>query len=400
VIDSTARGQSFLAGYSDLLKRSEVRRLVAGSMIARLPTAMLPLAILLLVNARMGSLAAAGLVVGAFSVGRAAMSPVVGAQVDRLGQVRVLIAGAVAQTILLGGLLVAVQGQSSVPLTAIVAAAAGAASPPIQACLRALWPVIAPGDAAREAAYSFDATSQELIWIVGPLLVSLLLIAGSPAAAVIACAAIGSAGVALFVISPVTRKWQGSRDAKRPRLGALASRDLRALLASAIFTGVSWGALTFGVVALAVGLGSSRASGLLLALVSIGSISGGILIGARRWSWSTIKRYRLLLAAAVLCSLPLLFTHSIAVAAPVSLVAGFPLASVYASQYILTARSARQGTTTEAFTWLSSTFALGISLGYTGAGAASQAIDVHAAFALACLASAAAALLALLIRDR
>jgi MFS family permease len=392
--------ESFLAGYSDLLRRSEVRRLVAGSMIARLPTAMLPLAILLLVNARMGSLAAAGLVVGAFSVGRAAMSPVVGAQVDRLGQVRVLIAGAVAQTVLLGALLLAVQVQSSVPMTAIVAAAAGAASPPIQACLRALWPVVAPGDAAREAAYSFDATSQELIWIVGPLLVSVLLIVASPAVVVMVCAAIGCAGVALFVISPVTRQWQGSRDSKRPRFGALASKDLRALLASVIFTGVSWGALTFGLVALAVGVGSSRASGLLLALVSIGSISGGILIGARRWSWSTIKRYRFLLAGAVLCSVPLLVTRSIAIAAPASLLAGFPLASVYASQYILTGRSARQGTTTEAFTWLSSTFALGISLGYAGAGAASQAIDVHAAFALACLASAAAALLALLIRDR
>src|ERR1700730_10017391 len=114
-MDRAPLGESFLAGYSGLLRRSEVRRLVAGSMIARLPTAMLPLAILLLVNARMGSLAAAGLVVGAFSVGRAAMSPVVGAQVDRLGQVRVLSAGALAQTILLGGLLVAVQVQRSVP---------------------------------------------------------------------------------------------------------------------------------------------------------------------------------------------------------------------------------------------------------------------------------------------
>jgi len=45
-------------------------------------------------------------------------------------------------------------------------------------------------------------------------------------------------------------------------------------------------------------------------------------------------------------------------------------------------------------------FALGISAGYAGAGSASQVIDVHAAIALACLASLAAALLALLVRDR
>lgn len=392
--------QSFLAGYSNLLRRSEVRRLVAASMIARLPTAMLPLAILLLVNARIGSLAAAGLVVGAFSVGRAAVSPVVGALVDRMGQVRVLIAGAAAQVILLGGLVLALQLEAPFSVALVVGAGAGAASPPIQACLRALWPVVANDDAAREAAYSFDATSQELIWIVGPLLVSVLLIVASPAVLVLVCAAIGSVGVALFVLSPVPRLRVGSRDFKRSRLGALASADLRALLVTVMFTGLSWGALTFGVVALAVSFGSSRASGLLLALVSAGSISGGLAIGARMWSWSTIKRYRALLAATVACCVPLLFTHSIAFAALASLLAGFPLASVFASQYILTGRSAREGTTTEAFTWLSSVFALGISVGYAGAGAASQAIDVHAAVGLACLASVAAAVLALFIRDR
>jgi predicted MFS family arabinose efflux permease len=285
-------------------------------------------------------------------------------------------------------------------VTAIVAALAGAATPPIQACQRALWPVVAPGDAARDAAYSFDATSQELIWIFGPLLVSLLLIVATPGTVLMVCAAIGCAGVVLFVVSPVSRGWRGSRDSKRSRLGALASRDLRTILVTTVFAGVSWGALTFGVAALAVSLGSNRASGLLLALVSAGSIAGGILIGARRWSWSTIKRYQALLAATVVCCAPLLFANSLAMAAPLSLLAGFPLASTYASQYILTGRAAQKGTTTEAFTWLSSMFALGISAGYAGAGAASQAIDVHAAFALACLASVAAALLVLFMRDR
>lgn len=361
---------------------------------------MLPLAILLLVDARMGSLAAAGFVVGAFSVGRAAVSPVVGALVDRFGQVWVLVLGAVSQATLLGGLVLVLEAKASLPAVVAVGAAAGAATPPIQACLRALWRIVAPEDHAREAAYSFDATSQELIWIAGPILVSALLIVAAPAVVVIVCAALGCAGVALFVLSPVARGWQGSRMTRRFRLGALASPELRALLITVFFTGVSWGALTFGLVAYAVSLGSNRASGLLLALVSAGSISGGILIGARSWSWSITTRYRTLLAATVVCSVPLLVAHSLAVAAPMSLLAGFPLASVFASQYILTGRSARDGTTTEAFTWTSSLFALGISAGYAGAGAASQAIDVHAAFALACIASLAAALLALVIRQR
>ena len=102
-------------------------------MIARLPSAMLPLAILLVVNTRLGSLAAAGLIVGAFSLGRAAASPLVGALIDRLGQFWVLVSGATVQAILLGGLLLAVQVHASVSVTALVAALAGAASPPWRA---------------------------------------------------------------------------------------------------------------------------------------------------------------------------------------------------------------------------------------------------------------------------
>jgi hypothetical protein len=392
-------GYSFLSGYAGLLARSDVRRLVIASMVARLPTAMLPLAILLLMHERTGSLAAAGLAVGAFGLGRALVSPIAGALVDRMGQARVLITGATAQVILLIALVVAVQLR--VPLVVVVAAAvvAGAASPPVQACLRALWPVVTSGVPAREAAYSFDATSQEVIWIAGPLLVAALLTVGSAAATVIACAVIGFAGVVLFASSPISHGWRGSTSVPRARLGALAGRDLRALIVTGTCTGLSWGALTFGLTALAVELANSRASGLLLACVSVGSIGGGLLYGGRRWGSSVLARYRALLVANVACGAPLLLAGSLLAAVPMSLLAGVPLAPVYASAYILTGRTAPAGTTTEAFTWTSSAFALGVSVGMGLAGAAGQAIDVHAAFALSCAASAAAWLFARFIRS-
>lgn len=374
-------------------------RLVAGSMVARLPTAMLPLAILLMVHDRTGSLAAAGLVVGLFGLGRAVVSPAVGALVDRLGQAGVLTAGVLIQAALLVALVAVAQMQPQLILVAVVATVAGAASPPVQACLRALWPVVAADDAAREAAYSFDATSQELIWIAGPLLVAVLLVVMQPAAVVNVCAVIGCVGVGLFVSSPISRAWRGARRRGRIWPGALAGGNLRALVATSTFAGVTWGALAFGLTALAVNLGNSRASGVLLAAVSIGSIAGGLLYGGRAWGWSTLGRYRLLLTVTIVCGLPLLIANSIAVALPMSLLAGFPLAAAYAASYVLTGRSAMEGTTTEAFTWTSSAFALGVALGNSGGGVVGQAVDVHAAFALACLASGVAALLSLLVRE-
>lgn len=384
---------------SVVLTRPDVRRLVISSMVARLPAAMLPLVLLLLVNARTGSLAAAGLVVGAYGLGRALVSPAAGALVDLHGQARVLIVGASIQAVLLLCLLLAVEAQPQIVELGLLAAAAGAATPPVQACLRALWPVVALDDAARDAAYSFDATSQELIWIAGPLLVAGLLTVVEPAALVILCALIGLAGVALFASSPISRGWRGARRRGRLWAGALAVRNLRALAATSTFAGVTWGALTFGLTALAVSLGAIRASGLLLAGVSIGSISGGLLYGSREWGWSTLRRYRLLLGVTLACGVPLLFVHSVALALPFSLLAGLPLAAVYAGSYVLTGRSAAEGTITEAFTWTSSAFALGVAVGNGGAGAVSQTFGVHAAFGLACAASLVAVMVAWWIRE-
>lgn len=394
-----ARPPGFFTGYAALLSRPDVRWLIAASMIARLPAAMLPLAILLMVHGRTGSLAAAGLVVGAYGIGRAAVSPVVGALIDRVGQFRVLVVGGGVQAALLICLVAAAELRLSLVVSAVVALAAGAAVPPIQACLRALWPVVAVGQVARDAAYSFDATSQELLWIAGPLAVAALLTVASPASVVIIAAVIACIGVGLFALSPISRSWRGSAT-ERPRFGALAGRDLRALLVTSVFVGINWGAMTFGLTALAVGLGNNRASGVLLAALSAGSITGGLMYGARAWRRAVADRYRVLLVAAATCCLPLVFASSIGTAVPMSFLAGLPLAPVYASMYILTGRVARRGTTTEAFTWISSTFALGVSLGTAGAGAAGQALGVHSAFTLACLGAAAAALLALLVKDR
>jgi MFS family permease len=387
-------GYPFLSGYAGLLARADVRRLVIASMVARLPTATLPLAILLLLHERTGSLAASGLAVGAFGLGRAAVSPIAGALIDRMGQARILVTGAAAQAVLLVAFVAAVEVGVPVYAVAAMAVAAGAASPPVQACLRALWPVVTTGVPAREAAYSFDATSQEMIWIVGPLRVAALLTVGSAAAAVLVCAFIGCVGVALFASSPISYAWRGPKSVERARLGALAGRDLRVLVVTVACTGISWGALTFGLTALAVELANGKASGLLLACVGVGSIGGGLLYGGRRWGWSVPARYRALLVANVACGAPLLFAGSVLAAVPMSLLAGLPLAPVYASAYILTGRVAPAGTTTEAFAWTSSAFALGVSVGMSLAGVAGQVIDVHAAFGLASGASAAAWLIA------
>ncbi len=388
----------FLSAYAGLLSRPGVGRLVLAAAVARLPTAMLPLGILLLVVETGGSLGAAGLIAGAFGLGRAFVSPAVGTLIDRVGQPRVLVGGAIVQAILLVVLVAAAAGRLNLLVVGAVAAAAGAASPPVQASLRALWPVIAaPGQ--RDTAYSFDATSQELIWIVGPLLVAAILGAGSAAAVVVAGALLGSVGVVLFATS------RASNDAPRNAAGgflpsALAAPGLPALVAASVCAGFQYGALSFGLSALAVQLGARQSSGLLLAALSVGSVSGGLAYGAWRWRSQVIDRFRALLIAGTALAAPLLLVRSIALAVPAAVLAGLPLAPMYGASYVLTGRVAPRAATTEAFTWTSSAFALGVALGTGASGIASESAGVRAAFALACAAPLVAWFLSPLIGDR
>ena len=102
--------------------------LVAG-FAGRLPSAMVPLALLLMVQQRTGSYAVAGLASATYGLAMAGMAPVLGRLADRRTPRPVLLAQAAAYPLLLTLLVTVVLGGA--PTAAIVAAsaAAGAGTP-------------------------------------------------------------------------------------------------------------------------------------------------------------------------------------------------------------------------------------------------------------------------------
>ncbi|HEY4094810.1 MAG TPA: MFS transporter, partial [Baekduia sp.] len=154
-----------------LLARPAALRMLLSALIARLPEAMVPLGLLLLVREEHGSYGTAGAMAGAFAVGAAIGGPVAGRLVDRLGQPAVLIITAVLRSAALLGIVLS--AGSSLVVAAILAAACGALTPPLEPALRALWPDLAGDDEhALAAAYELDAGAQEMIFVAGPLLVA------------------------------------------------------------------------------------------------------------------------------------------------------------------------------------------------------------------------------------
>jgi predicted MFS family arabinose efflux permease len=388
-----------ISRYRALFSIPGFTRLLVSSVLGRLPSGMFSLAILLFVRGRTDSFLAAGVAVGAFSLAGALVGPLLGAFVDRVGQTRVLLPAALAQAALLVALVLIARTGAPVAAVVAIASLAGAVQPPIAGCIRALWSHVAGDDEALETAYALDATTQEVIWTLGPLLVGSTAVALSPAAAVIACAAITVAGTAFFAASKLSSGWQAS-ERKRSRASALASPGLRALLGTALLAGSVIGAVEVGLPALAVAHHARWAAGVLLALFSIGSMAGGLVYSAISWRRPIGLRYIGLLLAMAACVAPLIAAHGLAAGYPLAVLAGLGMAPMLSCQFSLVGTLAPAGAATEAFTWHRGATIAGSAAGSTLGGSLIDAHGAAGAFALGCAGVALACLMATTWRGR
>jgi predicted MFS family arabinose efflux permease len=391
---SVPRALAF-SGYRALIATPPVRRLLLSSLVARMPLGMNSLALLLLVRGKSASFALAGVVVGAYSLARAGAVPVQGALIDRFGPRWFLLPCAAAQAVLLAGVVVAVRWNGSPLLMISLGGLAGAFTPPISTCLRTLWRRIVGPNAALDTAYTMDATSQEVIWVLAPLLAALLVGIASPSALVLCSAGIGLYGTAYFAASPYVRGWRGDDQGPRRPMGALRSRGLRVLLACAALTSVGWGALQVGLPALAVHSGSRQSAGVLLGLWGLGSVIGGFLSGARVWRSSASSRYIVLLWLSALSVAPLIGARTLSLAIGLSLVAGLALSPLNSCQWSLIDTVALPGTVSEAFAWDIGVIAAGMAAGTIASGLLIDRIGLWASFTFGCASTAAAAIVAM-----
>src|SRR3954449_3660471 len=223
-------------------------RLLAWSLVARLPLTMIGIGLLVHAQRLTGSFAVAGLVSGAYAVATGAGGPALGRLADRRGQVVVLVPSAAAAVALLAAAAALPRGVAPGLLVA-VAAGIGLATPPLAACLRALLPGVVCDPSGAAAAYAVDAAAVELTWVTGPPIVLAVGAAWSTGGALAVTAAVLAIGTAAFCAQPATRSWRPVPWAQRPRGGSLHAPGLRALVVVLVGVGVLFGAVEVGVAA-------------------------------------------------------------------------------------------------------------------------------------------------------
>ncbi|MEO3822375.1 MFS transporter [Actinomadura sp. B10D3] len=365
-----------MRGYVVFLRRPYAGRLLGGTLLGRLPNGMGMLAVVLHIRADDGGYPLAGTLAAVFGLATAAGQPVLGRVMDHVGQPRVLVSSACAAAA--GFALLAAVGADPLPVSVAAVVAAGFATPPLEAGLRALWPDVLDGPAEVDAAYALDAAAQEVIFTVGPLLVVAAAVVNTETALLIT-GALGIAGTLVVALSGPSRRWRGAPRAS-DWAGPLRSPGLRVLLLSLACAGIALGVYAVAVVAYAEEQGRDLASGLLLACMAGGALAGGIVYGARSWAGEPHHRLPWLLAALAAGYIPLVLAPGLPVMSALAFLSGVFLAPVLACSFSLVDRLAPSGTVTEAFAWVAAAVGAGSSLGSFVSGIGQDLAGVPGAF--------------------
>ena len=199
-------GRTTLSDYRVALTTPAARRPLVASLLARLPIAMIGISGLLYVQHRTGTYAVAGLVSASTLVGVAIGSVVQGRLIDRFGPTRPLLVVVALFAVTMAGLVAAIESGAATPVLVVLAGGIGLFEPMCGSASRALWGRLLPSGPALTAAYSYEAISMEVFFILGPGLAGALIAAPWPGTGMVLGGACMAVGAVLVALSPAVRE--------------------------------------------------------------------------------------------------------------------------------------------------------------------------------------------------
>jgi MFS family permease len=238
-----------------------------------------------------------------------------------------------------------------------------------------------PDGALRASAYSLESTLDELIFVLGPLIATVIATQVSPVLVLVLAGLLVGSGATLLSrlrdTDPPPRAVgsPAGRSALRNKgmvLVVLVSAAMGAIFASAEVT----------MVAFCSQRGEQALSGVVLAAFALGSASAGLLYGARTWRRSLLDRFRLqALSFAVLPPL-LLAAFNVASLAVCAFVVGLGIAPTLITTFGLISRIVPIASLTEGLSWLTTGLNVGFGLSAAAVGRIADAQGARAAFSV------------------
>jgi MFS family permease len=332
--------------------------MIAAQLTARFPNGMMSLAILLHVEQQTGSYGFAGLVLAATSVGQAVAGPITSRWMGVWGMRRVI-------TLTLSVCVVAVLCLATLPLDVpgymAFGMVAGLSTPPIQAAVRTIYPKLV-NSSNLTPLFSLDASLQEIIWVLAPVVITLVSTQIGTTEGLLLVAIVLVGGGAWFILSPEVGRVRIPRS--RNALGKVVLKPpvLLATVIGFLLIGAC-SAVEVGVVATFEH--GSLTAGLVLAVFSAGSLAGGLAFGhIPIGPWAMARR---LLIVTIGLGLTMVMLNVFWLGGTLIL-AGIGIAPALAVLFAITSASVKFSETAEAFGWACTGQLIGAAAGSAVAG--------------------------------
>ncbi|MFF4387584.1 MFS transporter [Streptomyces sp. NPDC001552] len=382
------------------------------SFLARLPVAMSQFGSFLLVAQTSGSLATAGTVGGALSIGQVLFGPVLGWLADRRGQRPVVLAAAAVNAVATAALVAgALTHLATVPLAAI-GALTGASVPLIGPLARTRSVALAHRAGADEsvvgAVHALEGTLDEVSFVFGPALVGLAALLVHPAVALAGAAGLVAVFGTVFALHPTAAVTGGY--SRTESGGGAPARDrgpgsrvrppgvVHAVRGSLALQGAMFGACQAGITALTIRLGVPDQAAVVYSAMGVVSAVVGISLGALPARFGLRLRWRVATGAALVLSVPLLFTDRLWPLYVVVTVLGAAYAPHLITAFALTERAVEPARLSTSMAFAASCLVAGQATALVVCGRLAEAYGPAGAFAVAVGAASLCLLLALVTK--
>ena len=350
-----------LAKYRVILTLPGASSFVLAGLIARFPISMYGLGAVLLVQSRTGSYFKAGVVSAAFAIAAAVGGPITSRFADRLGQNRLIpLLLSIHVSTLLVTIFLIIQN-ANIFVIVLVGIISGATVPTVGPFVRARWKKAAKNSSQQNTAFAMESVVDEIIFIFGPPLVTILCVVVYDALGLLLAA----------VLVAIGGIWLSSQKSTQPEIhvvgqdrgkAAIRYPGIISIFLVYVLLGAVFGAAEVIAVAFSREKGSPELAGALIAAWSIGSLAAGITMGAIHFKNKLSNRFLITTFFFALSLIPLPFISTLPALFVTLLISGLAISPVLISGYTLIGQLVPQNRLTEGFAWANTGAGLGIAL--------------------------------------
>lgn len=366
--------------YREVLSLPGALAFSMAGVLARVPMAFIGISTILMVRFIYGSYTLAGLVSAANVIAYAICAPLLSRLVDRFGQAQVMIPSVMISSIAMGGMIVSALNVAPASVLVAFSIVNGATAGSMGAMVRARWACTVKDARQLQSAYAMEAAFDELVFVLGPVIATLLATSVHPTAGLWVALFFMIFGSLAFLVQTKTQPPVNPVKKDQKRTSVMRDPAMIVLALTYIGTGALFGANDLAVVASAEAAGLASIAGVILGAMSLGSLLSALVYGARGWNSPLWKLFILGVGLLAVGVSPFGLAPNLWALAIMMFIAGIAIAPTMTNVNTIVQQIVPPARLTEGLTWMSTAMTFGTSLGSAVGGPVIDHYSYHGGF--------------------